>query len=310
KTFRAMARQQPAIMEPVNVKSVLATAIDGAGYGQKQDDLEIISNLPDDLSDILADADQITQVIINLVINAGHAISKSGTGNRIEVSAGPSKKGDSVEITVSDNGPGIAENIRARIFEPFFTTKEVGDGTGIGLAFCHRIIHSHGGQIRLDPDYSRGSRFCITLPVAAGAGLSTAEKTVVPRDTNIKRALIVDDEKDVAELITEILIRDGFQVDTAHSGVGALVHLEARSYDIVLSDLNMPDLDGRGLFEALEKSFPDLAKRIAFITGDTMGSASQKLLRESKRPYLEKPVSPTELRNLVHKILNDAKEAH
>ena len=308
KTFLAMARQQPAKMEPVDVKSVVTTAIDVAGYGQKHDNLEITSDLTDGLPNILADADQITQVVINLVINAAHAINNSGTGNRIKVSANLSRKSDGVEITVTDNGPGIPENIKARIFEPFFTTKEVGDGTGIGLAFCHRIIHSHGGQIRLDPDYSSGSRFRITLPVATGAGVSTAERTVLPRDADVKRALIVDDEKDVAELITEILIRDGLQVDTVHSGAQALVQLEERSYDIVLSDLNMPELDGGGLFETLKKNFPDLAKRTAFITGDTMGSASQKLLRESKRPYLEKPVSPKELRNLVHKILNDAKE--
>jgi len=84
--------------------------------------------------------------------------------------------------------------------------------------------------------------------------------------------------------------------------------LQQRDYDVVLSDLNMPDVDGRGLFAALSRDYADLATRTAFITGDTMGASSQKLLQESRRPYLEKPVSPDELRKLVYELLSDGKE--
>ena len=308
KTFLAMARQQPTKMEPVDLRSIVTTSVDVAGYGTSQEGLLISASVPDTLPQILADADQITQVIINLVINAQHAISDSGVGDRIEVVAKKGKRQGSVKIIVKDNGPGVPKNIGGRIFEPFFTTKEVGDGTGIGLAFCHRIIHSHGGKIWLDTSHKKGSKFCVTLPVAdsgAGAeGMDQAEQSSAAS----KRVLVVDDEADVGEFVVEVLLKEGFHVDQAQSGKYALECLQNNQYDVVLSDLNMPDVDGRGLYQALSTDYPELARRTAFITGDTMGASSQKTLQESRRPYLEKPVSPDELRKLVYSLLSDGKE--
>ncbi|MEM7302772.1 MAG: ATP-binding protein [Pseudomonadota bacterium] len=309
KTFLAMARQKPAKMESLDIGSVVATAIDVAGYGHQSDGLKIVSDVSDNLPHVQADADQITQVIINLVINSAHAIKKAQTGDRIEVKAFADKHNETLEITVSDNGPGIPENIKARIFEPFFTTKEVGDGTGIGLAFCHRIIHSHGGQIRLSSKQSEGSTFCISLPISAETLDELESEATTDQRSGSKKILVVDDERDVGELVAEVLIREGFDVDVVHSGSQALNCLAAASYDVVLSDLNMPDVDGRGLYETVGRDFPSMSNRLGFITGDTMGEASQRLLQESQRPFLEKPVSPREVRDLVYGILEDVKDA-
>lgn len=308
KTFLAMARQRPVKMEHVDVSSVISTAIDVAAYGHNQDELQITADLPKSLPAILADPDQITQVVINLVINASHAISNSETGDRIEVSAALHKDQDKVEIFIIDNGPGIPENIQARIFEPFFTTKEIGDGTGIGLAFCHRIIHSHGGHIKLDDNVTGGSRFCITLPIAEGKEAQAGSETAAIQTEKTRRALIVDDEIDVAELIAEILRKDGFEVSMAHTGAAALDILKGEGFDILLSDLNMPEMNGQGLFDVVKTKYPDLVARTGFITGDTMGEASQSMLQATQRPYLEKPVSPDEVRTLVYGILNDVKD--
>ncbi len=308
KTFLAMARQQPAKIEQVDIHTIVATAIDVAGYGKSAEGLQILSALPEDLPEILADADQITQVIINLVINAVHAIGNSGTGDRITVAGTHTEGSGQVEIRVYDNGPGIPDNIRARIFEPFFTTKDVGDGTGIGLAFCHRIIHSHGGQIRLDPDHTGGSCFSILLPAATAERAEEKDETPDRSKNTSLRILIVDDESDIAELNAEILSKSGFEVGVVHSGAQAISRLNEEDYDILLSDLNMPEVDGRGLYEYLLESKPHMIERTGFITGDTMGRSSQTLLQESQRPYLEKPVSPRELRQLVDGILNDLKD--
>jgi PAS domain S-box-containing protein len=305
KTFLAMARQQPSKMENTDINSIIATAVDVAGYGSKGEAFDIQCDLAENVPEIVADSDQITQVIINLIINAEQAMVGSGQGDRISVTTGIGKSGEYVEIFVTDNGPGIPENIRARIFEPFFTTKDIGDGTGIGLAFCHRIIHSHGGQIWADSDYRDGGRFGIALPRSSKpVEDDDAESDALSRNRSNVRALVVDDEVDVAELIAEILKKEGFRVDLAHSGLQAVERLKNHRYDLLLSDLNMPELDGRGLYEVIRDDFPDLLERTAFITGDTMGFASQGLLRESKRPYLEKPVSPAELRELVYRLLN------
>jgi signal transduction histidine kinase/CheY-like chemotaxis protein len=309
KTFLAMARQQPTRMEKIDISTVITTAVDVAAYGKQREGTAVSAQLDDALPEVLADADQITQVIINLIINADHAINDAGTGDRIDVTASAIKSGRSVEISVSDNGPGVPDRMRPRIFEPFFTTKEVGDGTGIGLALCHRIVHSHGGQIWLDDDHRPGARFCIRLPIGASEKGSTAQDRAVAVEPGPNRVLIVDDEEDVAELIAEILNKDGFSVQTAASGAEALKHLKSISYDIVLSDVNMPEMNGAALFQVLSTDYPDLVERIGFITGDTMGAASQKMLRDSGRPFMEKPVTPSELRRLVQELLDQAEGA-
>jgi signal transduction histidine kinase/PAS domain-containing protein/ActR/RegA family two-component response regulator len=308
KTFLAMARQQPTKMEPVDLKSIITTSVDVAGYGKSQDGLEIVCDLPADLPEITADGDQITQVVINLIMNSQQAITQSSIGNLIKVQARLGRRKDSVKIVIKDNGPGVPDNIGGRIFEPFFTTKEVGDGTGIGLAFCHRIIHSHGGKIWLDQSYTKGSKFCITLPVAAPHAEEDPLEPLRRSAAEARRILVVDDETDVGDFIAEVLRKEGFDIDVAQSGRDAFDFLENNAYDAVLSDLNMPGVDGRGLYERLSNDFKELAQRTAFITGDTMGETSQKLLQSSKRPYLEKPVSPNEVRKLVYDLLSDVKE--
>ncbi|WP_254055656.1 ATP-binding protein [Ruegeria sp. EL01] len=309
KTFLAMARQQPSKIEPVDVVGVIETAADVVGYGSKSGNISIRQNLPSDLQPIAADADQITQVIINLIINAEQAMTSSGRGDLIELSADAKPEAGVVEVTVKDNGPGIPKSIRARIFEPFFTTKEVGEGTGIGLAFCHRVILSHGGQIRFEQTENSGACFRITLPIAHGPRSEVDEPVEPILTTENLKALVVDDEVEVGELNAEILRKEGFEVDVVSSGEEAINRLRTEKYDIFLSDLNMPGVDGRKIYDALVTHSPNMLKRTAYVTGDTMGQSSQELLGESGLPYLEKPVSPSELRILVGKLLADQKEA-
>ena len=308
KTFLAMARQQPSKIETVDIASIIETTTDVVGYGNTSDTVQITQDIALGLPPIAADADQITQVLINLIINADQALTASGVGDRIDVSAKAIPNAGLVEVSVSDNGPGIPESIRARIFEPFFTTKEVGQGTGIGLAFCHRIILSHGGQIWLDQTQKTGTCFRLTLPAAPGAikdDPAHAHDVQMPKNL---RALIVDDETEVGELNAEILRKDGFDVDFVATGGEALERLGKRNYDIFLSDLNMPGVDGRKIYNALLTRFPDMLRRTAYITGDTMGQNSLALLQDSSLPYLEKPVAPAELRDLVGRLLADQKE--
>ena len=162
----------------------------------------------------------------------------------------------------------------------------------------------------LASDHPQGSRFCLFLPAADETDETGAEDTPAVGINGPIRALVVDDEEDVADLIAEVLTKDGFDISIAHSGTEALAHLEKCTFDVLLSDLNMPEMAGSGLYEVLVRKFPEMANRTGFITGDTMGKASQNLLQSSQRPYLEKPVSPAELRNLVNEILRNAKETN
>lgn len=312
KTFLAMARQQPTQMQSTDINSVVSTAVDLVGYGSKGDDIKLDCDLGKGIPNIPADADQITQVITNLIINAEQAMASSGVGDLVKISTNvvaEDEQKNFVEIVIEDNGPGIPDEIRARVFEPFFTTKSVGEGTGIGLAFCHRTIRSHDGQIWLDPNHGPGSKFVLYLPI-----LPTSEEDESEDDSSAigvqgLRALVVDDEPDVAELICEILQSEGIQVDIANSGKTATKFIESGRYDLLLSDINMPNLGGRELYEILKTRHPKLLDRMGFITGDTLGSASMSLLQESNLPCLEKPVTPGDLRDLIRGILGVGKRS-
>ena len=302
RTFLTMARQQPSRTEHTELNDIVRIAVDVARYGETND-IRIDTDLAEGLPAISADSDQITQVILNLVLNAEQAIQTSGKGDRIRVSTRPGRAEATVELVVEDNGPGIPDAIRGRIFEPFFTTKGLGEGTGIGLALSHRIILSHQGSIRLDTRARVGTRFVVALPVSGPAAETAEEAPDEASPASAARVLIVDDEADVAALNGEVLSRGGYDVDVTNSVTGAIELMRRSDYDLVLSDLNMPGRDGRNLFEAIGAEFPHLAERTGFVTGDTMGQTSQTFLSEVGRPFLEKPAAPRELLAFAGSIL-------
>jgi len=308
RTFLTMARQQPSKTEIIAINDIIRTAVGVARYGDSGNNIEIVSDLADGLPPITGDPDQITQVILNLVINAEQAMRSSGKGNRVVLRTRLAPMRNAVILEIEDNGPGIPEEVRGRIFEPFFTTKDVGQGTGIGLALSHRIVHTHKGEIHLDPGFGGGTRFSISLPAASGE--NGAAKASAPTETarGQARILIVDDDADVAQISGEILSLHGYQVDVTNGVAEAVTKLGEARYDLVVSDLNMPGEDGRALFETIASDFPEMASRTAFLTGDTMGYNSQAFLKESARPFLEKPVSPRELCDFVGRLLAAAEE--
>jgi CheY-like chemotaxis protein len=243
-------------------------------------------------------------VIYNLVTNAHQAIRESGTGDRIRITARHDREADVVEFRVSDNGPGVPKEIRSRIFDPLFTTKEVGKGTGIGLAFCHRVVTAHAGEIRLLPG-DGGATFAVRLPVARASAQARGQTPDAATGGVKGRVLVVDDEPEVAELIREILEQEGFVVDSALSGEDALSLVRAHGYTAVFTDLNMPGIGGRGFHDAVAREMPEVAARIAFVTGDTMSPQVRAFLDASRRRYLEKPIAPRELRDLVRRMMGE-----
>ena len=302
RTFLTMARQEPVRTEPTDISELVETAVEVARYGNPGRRVAIETDLEPDLPQINADIDQITQAVVNLLINAEQAIEAADMGDTIKVSARYDAKNDKVCIIVEDNGPGIPSDIRARVFEPFFTTKGVGQGTGIGLAVCHRVVTAHKGRIEVSEVAPTGTRFTMSLPVGKLEATRQQETADVQDEPRKIRVLVIDDEVDVADLNVEVLERGGYTADAVYQAENAFDMLRQHRYDVILSDLNMPDVDGRGVFEAISTEFPELVSRTGFVTGDTMGKASQIFLKESRRPYIEKPVSPKELRAFVAQL--------
>jgi PAS domain S-box-containing protein len=306
RTFLAMARQQPMERRPIDLNRVVELAIEVTAYSLRAADIDVRLSLSRDLPSVWGDADQLNQVLTNLILNAQKALESCKSPRRIKIITQYRENSREVVLKIKDNGPGIPDQIRSRIFEPFFTTRQVGTGTGIGLAFCHRIVTTHGGTIEVDSASVGGASFLLRLPVTRVSRTAQDTTTVDTVATPEANVLVVDDEVAVAEMLCDILEDEGHNVAIAHSGSQALDILATRDFDLVLSDLRMPDIDGPAMFDAIRETRPELVSRVAFITGDTMSARIRSFLQDSGRPYIEKPITPQDVRELARQILHEA----
>lgn len=165
-TFLAMARNQPPQCEPVNINQLVRRVLELLEPGLRSQQIELQLRLDNNLPDVPADADQVHQVISNLIINAQQAMQDSPQKN-LRIDSALDETQQQIVIRISDSGPGIAPEVQRRIFEPFFTTKAPGKGTGLGLAVCSGIIEAHGGRLELEQHSGSGACFCINLPLNA-----------------------------------------------------------------------------------------------------------------------------------------------
>ncbi len=304
KTFLAMARQEPTKARDINLRDIVDAALEFTGYALRGSNIKVQVRMARELPPVHADAAQLQQVLVNLIVNAQHALEDRDRDEKRELKISTSfrERDQEVVLKIKDNGPGMPEHVRRRIFEPLFTTKDVGTGTGIGLALCHRIIKSHGGKMKVESQEGHGTAFVIRFPVSETAAPAEETPDQPAKRKTSGRALVIDDEPDVGELIGEILKREGFVVDLAHSGTDALDRLKEGGYDVILSDLKMPGFNGHDLFQELTGGSSDLVDKLAFITGDTMSAKAREFLDSTGRPYLEKPISPKDVRRLLAKM--------
>jgi two-component system NtrC family sensor kinase len=253
---------------------------------------------------VAADNDQLHQVLVNLLINAQQALQECGHERRISVSTLYNPDKERVCIKVADNGPGIPPEIARRIFEPFFTTKPQGAGTGIGLSFSHGVIEAHGGNLLLE-NGEEGATFLIELPVNA-APEPAAVAPVTKTAARVGRAMVVDDEPELADSLARFLEREGYGCTVVNSGRQAIELAKAEEFDIILSDLRMPDVDGPTLLKWLLANRPQMASRLGYVTGDTLGPAAVRFLGDAGRPFIEKPFSRQSIRDLLAELASDS----
>jgi CheY-like chemotaxis protein len=240
-------------------------------------------------------------VVINLLVNAQHVLVDQPQPRRILVETGQMQGG--VFCRVSDNGPGVPAELRQRIFDPFFTTKSSNVGTGVGLSVSRSIAREHGGELRVEDASGGGASFLLWLSLESIYGkVGSADRPESAGDLRAEHVLIVDDEPEVAELLADILRTAGLSTSLAHSGREAMQWLETRSCDLILSDIRMPDMDGPSLWRSVKEKHPELAGRMAFITGDTLSASIVPFLKETGQPWLEKPFTPEQLLELVARI--------
>lgn len=302
RTFLAMARQQTPERGPVAINDVVSAALDMTGYAVRTSSIEVVLDLSKDIPLILADADQLHQVLLNLIINAQQSLQDQPSPRRICVTSRFDSVADVLRITVADNGPGIPAHLRARVFEPYFTTKPTGIGLGVGLAVSLGIVEAHGGTLTVDCPIEGGAVFTIELPVGAVDATSNDAEASWKGSASQRSILIVDDEAEIRETLSEILTGARHRVVTVNSGREALERMATEHYDVILTDIRMPDLDGRALYQEIERRWPGHAGRVVFVTGDTLASALPQFVSDSGRPVIEKPFLPSEVRRVVAEL--------
>jgi len=293
KAFLAMARQTGPSHTAADINEQVEIAFDLTIHGLRSAGIEVVRDLDSDLPEVMADDDQIVQVLINLIINAQHALETCPGPARLSVRTYVWQDSKSVAIEVADNGAGVPIEARSRLFEPFFSTKEVGAGTGLGLSVCKGIVEAHGGTIELDTSHAEGALFRVLLPMTADVVAPELESatSVTPRHVQ-GRVLIVDDEPDVAELLAECLAPLELDCEIAPSAVAALEMLERDSgFVAIFSDARMPGMDGFQLFAEVRRGWPELAGRFVFVSGDVLHRDFVGQAEISGRPVIEKPFS-------------------
>ncbi|PSJ38755.1 hybrid sensor histidine kinase/response regulator [Allosphingosinicella deserti] len=303
-TFLAMARQKAPERRSVEAREIVEAALDLTEYSLRTAGIEVTCEIVPDLRPLHADPDQLHQVLVNLIVNAQQALQEQSGARRLAVRVGPSGDGSKVCIEVEDNGPGVPDEIRRRVFEPFFTTKPQGSGTGVGLSFSLGLVEAHGGKLELIETDGGGACFRLTLEVAGivEAPLRQAER-LIPEVTHRGTVLVVDDEADVAEVLGLFAERAGYTVEIAASGWDAKARLEEADFDVIVSDLRMPGLDGPALFDWIASEKPHLLPRIGFVTGDTLSEAAARFVERCGRPIIEKPFSGESVRKLLAELV-------
>ncbi len=282
----AFARRGASDRALIDLNELVRATAQLREYHLQQVNIELTLRSTPDALPVLANREEIRQVVLNLLLNAEHAIasSKAGGGSiAIETSAA----GGAHSVEVTDSGPGVSPELRGRIFEPFFTTREVGEGTGLGLSISHGIAVSHGGSLAL-VDSPSGARFRLSLPApAAEAIAASADRDAMPR------ALVVDDDEAIRRMIVKMLERRGFEVYEAQTGEAAMALALERRPGIVICDTGIPGLGGMELYRRLAVLDLQRAPRFLFIADDKASGESAAVVG-SGMPVLVKPFTASD----------------
>ena len=270
-------------------------------------------------SRIRGDANQLQQVLLNLVINAQQAITAHRGFGTVRITLAPDGP-DRILLTVEDDGPGIPNGQHEAIFRPFYTTKPRGQGTGLGLSISAEIVRAHGGHLAVTAHTGGGAAFRLSLPSlaatdrSAGPEAGAAERSTGPTlalpepvapvaPGELQRILLVDDESGIRRSVGRYLRRAGYQVTDVPSAQAALNALSTARYDVIVSDLRMPGLSGEEFFGRLERDHPEMRRRIIFTSGDMLRDETQDFLNAAGCPALQKPYELGELVQLIVSLL-------
>jgi two-component system cell cycle sensor histidine kinase/response regulator CckA len=316
KNLLAFSRKQVISPKPVEL-NVIIKNVESLLKRILGEDIEFSTHLADEPLTILADSNQIEQVLMNMATNARDAMLRGGmlsiTTTRVEISSDRlttcdvPKAGSYALIAVSDTGEGMDTVTRQKIFEPFFTTKEVGRGTGLGLSMIYGIVKQHQGEIKVYSEVGNGTTFRIYLPIHTGKSttLRWALRESLPLKGGTETVLVAEDNQDVRELARDVLIEAGYRVIESIDGEDAVQKFmrHSQEIDLVVIDVVMPKLNGKEAFKKITALKPGV--KVLYMSGYTSDVIHNKGILDEVVNFIFKPLSSTTLLRKVREIIDD-----
>ena len=317
KQILAFARQSEEEIKPVQ-PSIVAKEVLKFIRSSIPSTIEVKVDIKSD-SFIMGNATQIHQILMNLFTNAAYAMENDG--GLLEVSLKDStiadsldwkklelRQGNYLEIKVSDTGTGISPEIIESVFEPYFTTKGTGEGTGLGLAVVQGIVETYGGKITVDSILGKGTTFAIYLPITKKHTANLAYKSE-SLPTGAERILLVDDEGPIVKMNSELLERLGYSVTTRTSSIEAmeLFRSKPEDFDLIITDMTMPNMTGDLLAIELIKIRPDIP--VILCTGYSKKISEETASEIGINAFMYKPITMGDMAKTVRKVLDETKGA-
>jgi PAS domain S-box-containing protein len=312
KQILTFSRQAGQELKPLKIQPVVKEALKLI-RSSLPSSIEISQNISNTCGFVLADATQIHQVAMNLLTNAYHALEDKGGKvdiglKEIELDMNDLKDpamipGPYVCLTVADTGTGIDESIMGRIFEPYYSTKVKGKGTGLGLAMVHGIVKSCGGNISVYSEPGKGTTFHVHLPVIQTQAETRETQDISTVDRGKERILVVDDEEQIVRMTQQMLERLGYHVTARTSSIETLEAFRAApdKFDLVITDMTMPNMTGVHLTQKLIEIRPDIP--VIICTGFSEKISERKAKTMGIRGYVMKPVVRSELAKKIREVL-------
>ncbi|MDB5105559.1 MAG: domain S-box protein [Fibrobacteres bacterium] len=316
KQLLAFGRKRALAPQPVDVNGVVSE-MHRMLRSLIGEDVELVLGLDPSAGSVLFNPGQMEQIILNLSLNARDAMPKGGrlAVETLNVALDPAFRevpppeeagAPFVRIRFADNGMGMDAEVRDRLFEPFFTTKKSGRGTGLGLSTVYSIVKQCGGHITVESEPGSGTAFQVYLPRTRtrtkGKRPLQADHQP-PQYRGAETILVAEDEYSVRKLIRNLLSGNGYLVLEASDGLEALAVI--REYQgpihMLLTDVVMPNLNGRLLAEEVGRLRPDI--RVLYMSGYSGDSVVRCGIMEGENPFLAKPFTPQALAKKVRERL-------
>jgi CheY-like chemotaxis protein/anti-sigma regulatory factor (Ser/Thr protein kinase) len=298
--LKTFSRSDDAPAGPVDLHRIIEGSINLA-WNEIRHRARLVKDFARDLPPALGNEPKIGQVLLNLLVNAAHAI-REGEAERNEIRISTRAAGRTVMVGVKDTGSGIQPEDLRRLFDPFFTTKPLGVGTGLGLFICQGIVRSLGGEIAVESEPGKGSSFRVTLPVANAPVPQAQENLPAPPPQKRGKILAIDDEPLVGAVLTRALA--AHDVVSLTSATEALAKIRGGAqFDLIFCDLMMPHMTGIEFYAALQAEAPALAKRVIFLTGGAFTTGARDFLEKTPARTVEKPFDLKSIRALVTELL-------